>query len=173
MTRKWKKIRYFVRNGGTATVIVPVDNNDWSIAIFIAASVHIYNEIEYICDRRHFGPAGTMQHPHIQFVIVLYWLYDKVAAYVVAFVHFWQEFHTEMVGRDVQRIIGPELWVCLLIMEEWNCFSQMYCFYAKFVYRRLYTPFHLMKTATQWSVHCDPTPFAKSPLSLLLVGVGW
>lgn len=64
----------------------PINDDDWSIAIIIAALVHIHNEIIDAVRIGHFRPAGTVKHFDCQLVVILYRLDNKVATDIVALI---------------------------------------------------------------------------------------
>lgn len=64
-----------------------VNDDDRPVPVLAAPLMHVDNEIEYGRRMAEFRPIGTVQHAHVQLVVVLNGLYGKVAANVVALVH--------------------------------------------------------------------------------------
>lgn len=54
---------------------VPVNDDYWTISVFVAALMHVNNEIINTRWMTQIGPARAMQHTYVKLVIVLYWLH--------------------------------------------------------------------------------------------------
>lgn len=91
------------------TCCSPVHNHNGSIAIVIAALVHIDNEVVDAIRIGHLRPAGAVQHLDAQLVIILYGLYDKIATHIVALVGLVKEFHAIIIAFDGRGLVRPEL----------------------------------------------------------------
>lgn len=128
--------------------------------------MHIDNEVIDAIRIGHLRPAGAVQHLNTELVVILYGLYDKIATHIVALVGLVEEFHAIIIAFDGRGLVRPELGK---VLQDKRRVS--YSLQGAPV-ATVYSQCRPARRATQWSVHCDPRPFARNPLSCASWDVG-